>query len=750
MAKIENTTVYPTVLPAASDLLIATDVSNDNKTVTFLVSDVVGGGGVAQDLQSVLTTGNIAVENINLTGAINVIGTVYPTTITAIGSTGTAGQILSSTNTGIQWIDSPSTSCCTWNDSLISGNISTTKAIVDGVAMEFTNAGGLLEILSPAELKNSGTSTFTGEVRVNGTDINFNATGQINDGAGNTGTPGQWLTVDAAGTGLEWSSAIPAASCCNIQDVLGVGFTALNQGISFTGTSSVIFQAGVSISSAGTNIWGGTNTFTGILDVDGCLQDSLSSCGVAGQVLISTGTSVQWSTGAGLGAQDLQGVLDTGNSATGANASITISGTINPGTITDSSGGTGITGQVLSMSGSGLSWTTAGSAPVTSVSAIAAQISSGTAITITPTVGLVTVQPNYFAGGTNVGHVPDSSAANQTTTYLRADGSWETPTGAGLVVTSITSSSIISSVGEAITVNAAATGAVIVNAFEYDGDTNIGYVPRGSGNDAAKYLDGTGNWTAPAGSGSGVTGITGTSGTSTGIPLGITPSGAGGSVNLTSFAYAGGIKQGHVPSGSGDDAAKYLDGTGNWTAPAGSLNSYTETFKCYAAKLSMNPSVGNTYHFFNNTTSAGGVEPAYVFRANNVASPTGGTWLVSEQFGAFVFGKSLSGCGTSDDVVTLCSAFSMFQIDTIGTYIVEIWKANVCAASPVLPVLYGEITFDVAAPLINKPVCKEWNIAAGSTLVDEEFIFMILRSNTVPTSTEVNLILTCSFQNSFS
>jgi len=104
MAKIENTTVYPTVTPAADDLLIATDVSNENKTVTFLVSDIIGGTGVLQGLQSVLDTGNTATENINLTGNITVIGTVYPTTITAAGSVGTAGQILSSTGTGLQWI----------------------------------------------------------------------------------------------------------------------------------------------------------------------------------------------------------------------------------------------------------------------------------------------------------------------------------------------------------------------------------------------------------------------------------------------------------------------------------------------------------------------------------------------------------------------------------------------------------------------------------------------------------------------
>ena len=42
MAKIENTTVYPTVTPASEDLLIGTDVNDNNKTVTFLVSDISG------------------------------------------------------------------------------------------------------------------------------------------------------------------------------------------------------------------------------------------------------------------------------------------------------------------------------------------------------------------------------------------------------------------------------------------------------------------------------------------------------------------------------------------------------------------------------------------------------------------------------------------------------------------------------------------------------------------------------------
>ena len=105
MAKIENTTVYPTVIPSADDLLIATDVSNNNKTVTFLVSDLMGGAAVLQGLQSVLDTANTAVQSINLTGIIDVSGApgvAYINTpqIQASGNFGLVGQVLTSAGAG--------------------------------------------------------------------------------------------------------------------------------------------------------------------------------------------------------------------------------------------------------------------------------------------------------------------------------------------------------------------------------------------------------------------------------------------------------------------------------------------------------------------------------------------------------------------------------------------------------------------------------------------------------------------------
>jgi hypothetical protein len=72
-----------------------------------------------------------------------------------------------------------------------------------------------------------------------------------------------------------------------------------------------------------------------------------------------------------------------------------------------------------------------------------------------------------------------------------AAGTW-VAIGTGQGVESITSGDGTASTGAAITANAAATGAVTINAFKYAGGSNIGYVPEGGS--VGEYLNGEGDW----------------------------------------------------------------------------------------------------------------------------------------------------------------------------------------------------------------------------------------------------------------
>ena len=425
MAKIENTTVYPTVTPAADDLLIATDVSNENKTVTFLVSDIIGGAGVLQGLQSVLDTGNTATENINLTGNITVIGTVYPTTITAAGSVGAAGQILSSTGTGLQWINSPAVTCCNLQDVMTVG-ASTNITMVTTAGITMQGAGQTLALSNNTDMTLAANCSITTEDDINlgaASVLNFGTTSVINDYSGSTGAIGQVLAVNAAGTGVEWST-LPAQSTPTLQQVLTAGNTATGIGIDFLGTSVTTFAANCSIVSNGGNTWNGANTFTangttsstaGIV-LSGSLYDGAGT-GTAGQVLTSTATGVSWQA-ASTGSQNLQQVLTVGNSAT---IDIITTGTMDATTITDGTSSVGTAGQVLTSTGTGLQWTTLATGGVTSVSQAAPSASTGSPQTIAPTTGAVVVTPHTYAGGANVGYVPSGGTA---TTVLAGDGTW--------------------------------------------------------------------------------------------------------------------------------------------------------------------------------------------------------------------------------------------------------------------------------------------------------------------------------------
>lgn len=92
----------------------------------------------------------------------------------------------------------------------------------------------------------------------------------------------------------------------------------------------------------------------------------------------------------------------------------------------------------------------------------------------------------------------DSSNPTLAGTLSYFDGSdWINLDGIG-AVTSVATISTGTSIGAPLIITPT-TGAVTVQAMEYAGGQNIGYVPQGSGGTATVYLDGSGNWSTPVG-----------------------------------------------------------------------------------------------------------------------------------------------------------------------------------------------------------------------------------------------------------
>ena len=393
MAKIKNITAYPTVTPSASDLIIGTDVNDNNKTVTFLVGALGGGSAVNQDLNSVLGVGNTSLLNIELNGTASALGSsitvidIFPTTISAggLGSHGSAGQVLSSTGTGLAWINSTGATQ-SWNDTLAISPIATANPVLTGI---FTfNTGGGLDLNGTSYLNVRGLSRFYNTVTIDdGIPVDFSSTSKIliNSAAG---TAGQFLSATA--TGMQWSSASTITSP-TLQQVVDSGNTLLNSSIVFTGTGGISLTSTNTITGQGVINLNGNGTPTssatqgriimsqGSISLAGANNQILlgGSAGTSGQALVSNGPFItpSWQTITGSSAT-LQQVLNNGNTAT-QNMTLTGNITIQGGGLLLGSnayiqlnGDRGVLGQVLISGGPGgfPTWASAGTGTVTAVS----------------------------------------------------------------------------------------------------------------------------------------------------------------------------------------------------------------------------------------------------------------------------------------------------------------------------------------------------------------------------------------------
>ena len=102
----------------------------------------------------------------------------------------------------------------------------------------------------------------------------------------------------------------------------------------------------------------------------------------------------------------------------------------------------------------------------------------------------LTLTSNIYSGQNTVGAVP---SGGNNTTFLRGDGTWVTPTDTVGAVLSVDETTPGTSTGTPIVVDPT-TGNVLVKSMAYAGDTKVGHVPTGGGDDNTLSLRGDASW----------------------------------------------------------------------------------------------------------------------------------------------------------------------------------------------------------------------------------------------------------------
>ena len=421
---------------------VVTGTGTANHMTMWTGTNTIGNGSIVPMIQTpggagVLTIGTADTQTVITDAILYINGPVKD----AGGNLGTAGQVLISDGSS-QVLWGANGSSYTWklNDGTITGTVTDGEVVqfLGGakIATTLTVAGGNPEKITFSHLNTTRTDTTSAVSPAAG--ATFTVIGSVTQDA--TGHPTalnvKTVTLPASGGG--------SMSSFNIQ---GDGGSSVN--ISNGETINFIGGPGLDAAAVSAN----PNTLTFNLDTvgtDNFVQVWNAATPVASDIIvfsdISDSNTVRKAAISALPFD--QYTSWTADSDQGTDINVTSGTTLKfAGLVT--SGGAGIaTDSAVSAGDMTIALVNAGGTPSattfyrgdgqwitpsTGVTAVAFALITGATVPLTGSVSgtTLTINSNKFGGNNLVGYVPSSSGSNQSTAFLRADGTWQVPAGGG-------------------------------------------------------------------------------------------------------------------------------------------------------------------------------------------------------------------------------------------------------------------------------------------------------------------------------